>query len=139
MANDNINPATDMKKSGSVFFLGIIIFLVIPIEIIRNNYLEFGSPIIPLLYALALLVVFILSNSLVLSFLKNNRVSDAYVIALFYVGVFILISDLISPLLIGILEKGNETPVEATHGMVLEFALLIGLLLLAIKSSAQFR
>ena len=73
-----------------------------------------------------------------LSFLKNNRVSDAYVIALFYVGVFILISDLISPLLIGILEKGNETPVEATHGMVLEFALLIGLLLLAIKSSAQF-
>lgn len=138
MANHNINPATDMKKAGSTFFLGIIIFLVIPIEIIRNNYLEFGSPIIPLLYALALLAVFILSNSLVLSFLKNSRASDAYVIALFYVGVFILISDLISPLLIGILEKGNETPVEATQGMVLEFALLIGLILLAIKSSAQF-
>jgi hypothetical protein len=128
----------DIKKIGPVLFLGIIIFLVIPIEIIRNNYLEFGSPIRPLLYALALLLIFILSNSLVLSFLRKEKISEAYVIVLFYIGVFILISDLISPLLIGIIEKGNETPVEATQGMILEFILLIGLLVLAIKSSAQF-
>ena len=82
---------------GGPLFLGALLFVSIPIQLVKHNLLEFGRPFVFLGFCTALLLAFLIACVLGFVLVKDVR-RGALAKCLFLAGAFVLLSDLLSPL-----------------------------------------
>lgn len=121
-----------------IFFLGIIVFLSIPFQLYKNNITEIGDPRLFFLTTFLLFLSFCFSTFLIAGFFIKNKYLAPILNAFFFCGLFFIIKDFISPLNIGPLINGMETPLEPVNSQILEYLIGIIFLLLCFKANAKF-
>jgi hypothetical protein len=117
---------------GGPLFLGALLFVSIPIQLVKHNLLEFGRPFVFLGFCAAFLLAFLITCVLAFVLLKDEG-RGSLAKGLFLAGVFVLLSDLLSPLAMGGLITGSEVPSEPLVGVLLEIVLAAVLTLAFLK------
>jgi hypothetical protein len=113
-----------LSAAGPGLLLGAVLFLTIPLQVVRTNLLELASPW-AFLGASALAFVAFALLTLLLGRRLGERSRSLLDRGLVAAAVFLLLSDLVSPLGIGQLATGSETPKEPLRGVVLELGVLL--------------
>lgn len=114
----------NLSQLGPALFFSVVVFISIPFEIIGNNIEDIvgaGSYI----WAFFLLgLVFFLLNAFLAKLLKEVQYRWVSRI-LFAMATFIILTDVLAPLMIDSLETGGETAQEPLQSIIIEIVLFI--------------
>jgi hypothetical protein len=109
-----------------VLFILMPFALYLPNQSILNNNLTLVIP-----YLVLAIVYFIFPIALL--FFVGQPLRTRIVVVLFYIGVYLGLSDVMAPIQLGQLMSGRETPTESLFLNVVEVALAVAVIFCAIK------
>ncbi len=113
-----------MRAIGAAAVFGVVVLFAFPMRIISTNLEELGQPEVLALYAVLALVGYLLL-ALVLAKVTGEKTLGWIVSGLFFLGVFVLLADVVAPLTIDQFESGTETPDEPFLSILLEAGLFV--------------
>lgn len=110
----------------------LILFLMIPIGIYVSNQAEFGHNIgIVILFIELSALYFLILVFLIL--IMNAHASTKFIKFLFFMGIYLLLSDIFAPVQVGEIFGAGETPEEPLLLSIFEIVIIIALVIISSK------